>query len=73
MTTLEEEGQDTDYYAIPKGSITLNDLIEYKNMPFWLGNIFKACYRLGEKDNTSIKYDLNKIIYYAKRGLNVRR
>lgn len=62
-------GGDTDYYAIPNIAKTLDDLIEYKNMPFWLGCIFKACYRLGEKKNTSKLYDLNKMMYYVDRGI----
>lgn len=61
------DGGPTDYYDLPEGSETLNDLIEYKNMSFALGNIFKACYRFGEKDAASRLYDLNKIIYFANR------
>lgn len=60
-------GGATDYYDFPEGATTLNDLIEYKNMSFALGNIFKACYRLGEKAGTSKLYDINKIIYFAER------
>jgi len=30
-------------------------------MSFARGNIFKACYRLGEKEGTDIKYDINKM------------
>lgn len=60
-------GGATDYYDFPEGATTLNDLIEYKNMSFALGNIFKACYRLGEKADTSKLYDINKIIYFAER------
>lgn len=62
-------GGTTDYYAVPAGAKTLNDLIEYKEMPFWLGNIFKACYRLGDTNRVTKLYDLNKIVYYAKRGI----
>ena len=36
-------------------------------MNFALGNIFKACYRFGEKDGAEKIYDLNKIIYFAER------
>ncbi len=39
-------------------------------MEFGIGNIFKACYRLGEKDGTSARYDLNKIIFFAQRELD---
>ncbi|WP_281024693.1 hypothetical protein [Rhizobium sp. BK376] len=38
-------------------------------MEFGIGNIFKACYRLGEKDGTDHSYDLKKIIFFAEREL----
>jgi hypothetical protein len=62
-------GGSTDYYKIPPGSIDLQDLIEYKNMDFSLGNIFKACYRIGSDNHSSNERDLNKIIYFANREL----
>lgn len=61
------DGGSTDYYRLPTGATELNDLIEHKRMSFALGNIFKACYRFGEKDAASRMYDLNKIIYFAER------
>lgn len=61
------DGGSTDYYRLPAGATELNDLIEHKGMSFALGNIFKACYRFGEKDAASRMYDLNKIIYFAER------
>lgn len=64
-------GGSTSYYELPANATELNDLIEHKNMSFALGNIFKACYRFGEKDAASRLYDLNKIIYFAER-LKVR-
>lgn len=64
-------GGATAYYDFPEGFKTLNDLIEYKNMPFWRGNIFKATFRLGEKDVATEEYDLNKIIYFANRRLDM--
>ena len=62
-------GGTTDYYAVPSKAETLNDLIDHKNMSWNIGNIFKACYRLGEKPSADAVYDLNKIIYYAQREL----
>ena len=62
-------GGSSDYYKIPVGATDLLDLIEHKGMSFGLGNIFKACYRLGEKVGTSRKYDLEKIIFFANREL----
>lgn len=64
---FKSDGGSSEYYQLPTGSYELNDLIEHKNMSFALGNIFKACYRLGEKQGTDRDYDLNKIIYFANR------
>lgn len=70
-STKSSNGGSTGYYDFPAGFTTLNDLIEYKKMPFWLGNIFKACFRYGEKDVASKEYDLNKIEYFVGRGRKV--
>lgn len=64
---IKSDGGKTSYYELPEDAKELNDLIEYKNMNFALGNIFKACYRFGEKSGTEKMYDLNKIIYFAER------
>lgn len=66
-TPARSDGSSTDYYKLPPGAADLLDLIEYKKMSFALGNIFKACYRLGEKEGVDLKYDLNKIIFFAER------
>lgn len=63
----KSDGSSTDYYKIPAGATDLIDLIEHKNMGFSVGNIFKACYRLGEKHGTDALYDINKIIFFAER------
>lgn len=63
------DGSSTDYYKFPKGYDDLIDLIEFKNMNFAIGNIFKACFRLGEKAGTDRAYDLRKIIFFAEREL----
>ena len=64
---ITSDGGSTSYYELPPHATELNDLIEHKGMSFALGNIFKACYRFGEKDAASRMYDLNKIIYFAER------
>jgi len=64
---IKSDGGSTSYYRLPEGATELNDLIEHKQMSFALGNIFKACYRFGEKDAADRLYDLNKIIYFAER------
>ncbi len=68
-TKVKSDGSSTDYYKIPQGATELLDLIEHKNMSFGIGNIFKACYRLGEKHGTDAAYDLRKIIFFASRAL----
>lgn len=62
-------GGSTSYYLVPPDTKDLQDLIEHKRMDFATGNIFKACYRLGEKDNTSRRYDIEKIKWFADRLL----
>ena len=70
-------GGKTSYYDIPAEPTTLNDLIEYKKMPFWQGEMFKALYALEARatrasDGTSSEVrELNKIIYYAHRRLKI--
>lgn len=66
-SAIKSDGGSTSYYELPKAASELNDLIEHKGMSFALGNIFKACYRFGEKDAASRLYDLNKIIFFAER------
>lgn len=63
----DNNGGSTDYYKLPENTTDLQDLIEYRNMNFAIGNIFKACYRLGEKDKQRTIYDINKIIWFAER------
>ena len=60
-------GSTPHQYSIPSDAKELQDLIEYRNMNFAIGNIFKACYRMGRKEGADELYDLNKIIFFAKR------
>lgn len=64
---VASDGSSTDYYKLPEGASELGDLIDAKGMCFNRANIFKACYRLGEKDGVDIEYDINKIIFFANR------
>ena len=66
----ENNGGSTDYYKLPAGATELQDLIEYKDMGFGVGNIFKSCYRLGNCEHSDKVRDLNKIIWFARRELN---
>jgi len=67
----KNNGGKTEYYDIPKDSESIQDLIEYKNMHWNIANIFKSCYRLGNQEHSSQERDLNKIIYFAQRHLNL--
>lgn len=63
-------GSNPIQYGIPNGSKEIQDLIEHRDMNFAIGNIFKACYRMGECDHSDASRDLNKIIWFANRELN---
>lgn len=67
--TITSDGGPSMYYDFPEGAITLNDLIEHKNMDFHRGNTFKACWRFGTKEGTTKEYDCRKIIYSGARML----
>lgn len=66
---MSSDGGSTGYYRLPDGATDLLDLIDHKQMSFSVGNIFKACYRLGEKAGTDRAYDLRKIVFFATREL----
>lgn len=66
---MNNKGGSTDYYKLPAEAKELQDLIEFKEMNFAIGNIFKACYRLGECEHSEKERDLNKIIWFSKREL----
>jgi hypothetical protein len=62
-------GWSSNYYQIPESAKEIQDLIEHRDMNFSVGNIFKAAYRLGQKTGTTEEYDLEKIIWFAKREI----
>ena len=63
-------GSTPSQYGLPEGATDLQDLIEYRNMNFAVGNIFKACYRLGHCDHSDPARELRKILWFAQRELN---
>ena len=69
MDTVKSDGGTSSYYELPEGAKDLMDLIEHKDMSFSVANIFKAAYRLGEKDGADKSYDVRKIIWFAERLL----
>ena len=60
------DGGTTDYYKIPEHSTELRHLISSKAMSKARGDIFKACYRLGEKEGVDVRYDLNKMLFFVQ-------
>lgn len=70
--TSLNNGGSTNYYQLPPNAKEMQDLIEYRQMNFSQGNMFKAMYRANAPDNTHSSYerDLHKIIWYAERELN---
>lgn len=63
---IKSDGGSTSYYDLPKHATELRHLISHKGMSKSRGDIFKACYRLGEKDGADLLYDLNKIEFFIK-------
>lgn len=63
-------GSTPSQYALPDNATDLQDLIEYRDMNFAMGNIFKACYRQGSCTHSDALRDINKIIWFAERERN---
>ena len=63
---VASDGGSTGYYALPPHATELRHLISHKGMSKTRGDIFKACYRLGEKDGVDVAYDLNKIKFFIQ-------
>ena len=47
---VASDGLSTSYYSLPSHATELRHLISQKGMSKSRGDIFKACYRFGEKD-----------------------
>lgn len=62
---MSNGGSTPEQYSLPEWATELQDLIEHRNMNFAVGNIFKACYRMGTKNDDL--YEINKIIWFAER------
>lgn len=65
-TKIGSDGGSTDYYKIPSHASELRHLISHKGMSKSRGDIFKACYRLGEKKDVDVLYDLNKMKFFIE-------
>ena len=65
-STIKSDGGSTSYYDLPSHATELRHLISYKGMSKSRGDIFKACYRLGEKEGADALYDLNKMKFFVQ-------
>jgi len=63
---VASDGLSTSYYHFPKHATELRHIISAKEMSFARGNLFKACYRLGEKEGVDVMYDLNKMEFFVQ-------
>lgn len=70
VTGTDDTGFEVSYYILPVGATQIQDLIEHKEMNFSVGNILKSVYRLGNTSRSTVKRDLEKIIFFAQRELN---
>ena len=61
----ESGGGSSSYYELPSDAKELDDLIVAKKMPWHIANIFKACYRWGEKNSN--EYEADKIEWMANQ------
>lgn len=64
LTKGISDGGKSSYYQLPEHAKELRHLISERNMSFARGNLFKACYRLGEKNGVDVSYDLNKMKFF---------
>ena len=58
------DGSTASYYELPDGAAELQDLISYKNMNAQIGEVFRACYRMGEASHSDELRDAKKIRFY---------
>jgi len=58
------DGSTASYYELPAGAAELQDLISHKNMNAQVGEIFRACYRMGEASHSDELRDAKKIRFY---------
>ena len=63
---INSYGGSSAYYQLPEYATELKHLISAREMSFARGNVFKACYRLGEKEGTDIEYDLRKMLFFVQ-------
>lgn len=65
-TNVKSDGSSADYYKLPVSATQLQDLISFKNMNAQIGEIFRACYRMGQASHSDALRDAKKILFYAQ-------
>ena len=63
---VTSDGSTASYYELPRGAKELQDLISHRNMNAQIGEIFRACYRMGRAAHSDELRDAKKILFYAK-------
>lgn len=66
MEKVTSDGSTASYYQLPKGAKELQDLISHRNMNSQIGEIFRACYRMGRAAHSDELRDARKILFYAQ-------
>lgn len=64
--TERSDGSTASYYELPPGATQLQDLISHRDMNAQIGEIFRACYRMGLAEHSDRLRDAKKILFYAK-------
>lgn len=63
-------GSTPSQYGLPESATDLQDLIEYREMNFAQGNIFKAQYRRGTCSHSDELRDARKTLWFAQREVD---
>lgn len=66
---IASDGGSTGYYAVLDTDKDCQDIIERKDMNWNRANVFKAAFRMGEKDGPDELYDWRKIKWFAEREI----
>ena len=65
-TLTVSDGSTASYYQLPPRARELQDLISFRNMNAQIGEIFRACYRMGRASHSDCLRDARKILFYAQ-------
>ena len=63
---IVSDGSTASYYELPPKARELQDLISHRNMNAQIGEIFRACYRMGRAAHSDELRDARKILFYAQ-------